>query len=68
VRLDEGRRSLVGLFASVPLVRLGQQASLLRPVLEHVNVADGGVGALDAGLDQGEVPGGELLAKRLAPR
>ena len=27
------------------------------PVLEDVNDADGGIGALDAGLDQLEVPG-----------
>jgi hypothetical protein len=45
------------LFASVPLERLRQQASLVRPVLEEVNDADGGIGALHAGLDQPEVPG-----------
>jgi hypothetical protein len=44
-------------FASVPLERLRQQASLVRPVLEEVKDADGGIGALDAGLDQREVPG-----------
>ena len=44
-------------FAAVPLERLGQQPSLVRPVLEDVNDADGGIGALDAGLDEREFPG-----------
>jgi hypothetical protein len=44
-------------FGSVPLERLSQQASLVRPVLEEVNDADRGIGALDAGLDQRKIPG-----------
>src|SRR5918999_1711527 len=52
-----GAPALVSLFAPVPLERLHQQASLARPVLEEVNDADGGIGALDAGLDQREIPG-----------
>jgi hypothetical protein len=44
-------------FASVSLERLRQQASLVRSVLEEVNDADGGIGALDAGLDQRELLG-----------
>ena len=44
-------------FAAVPLEGLRQQASLVRPVLEHVNDADCGIRALDAGLDQCEVLG-----------
>ena len=43
--------------AAVSLKRLRQQASPLRPVLEDVNEADGGIGALDAGLDQRELLG-----------
>ena len=33
----------------------------MRPVLEEVNDADGGIGALDAGLDQREIRGVERL-------
>src|SRR5919108_4106756 len=50
-------RFQVSLFASVPLERLRQQAGLVRPALEEVNDADGGIGALDVGLDQREVSG-----------
>src|SRR5829696_7597157 len=43
--------------AAVPLERLRQQASPSRAVLEDVDEADGGVGALDARLDQPELLG-----------
>src|SRR6266487_2703443 len=43
--------------AAVSLERLRQQASLVRSVLEEVNETDGGIGALDAGLDQRELLG-----------
>jgi hypothetical protein len=49
--------SLFTLFTSVSLEGLRQQASVVRPVLEEVNDADGGIGELDPGLDQRKVPG-----------
>jgi len=43
--------------AAISLKRLRQQASLSRSALEDVNEADGGIRALDAGLDQRDLLG-----------